>query len=359
MQKPEDAPRPPFSELGEMNELLWALPTTLDPQAIATVLLDKTTRLFQAPLGCVWARQNSNFELVHAHGFTPKKALQLMDGLKLRERPHLPLKLQGPELPAFAGFGKRRLGALLALPIMTPDDFQGWIVLARFENAPFTDFEVQFLSLITSRVALSFENARLYQETRARTLELELLYEIAQLIVRTSRLDELLELLIRRMTETFELSGCMIRLYDDKSDTLPLAAQFFREAALYQRMIAHAQNTPHPAHQGRTGAAFMNNTPFICANIQTDPLFDPIYKELLGKGSMIAVPLQAREKPIGILYWFRNDKLPALSPADMPLLVHLGHQVALAIDKAQLLEALERQAGSSPSPELNQESLGK
>ena len=62
----------PAAELAELNDLLWSLPSTLDPYAILAVLLEKGARLFQAPLSAVYLKEGAAYELAAVYGFTDK-----------------------------------------------------------------------------------------------------------------------------------------------------------------------------------------------------------------------------------------------------------------------------------------------
>lgn len=332
----------PASVLSELNELLWALPSTLDPYAIVGVLLEKATRLFNAPLSCIWFRDGDSYELAGCYGFTDKKAEQLWEGLGLAERERTPLGVSGPELHAIAGFGKRRLGGLLAVPLQTNTGHWGWMVLARLEPVPFTDLEQQFVAMIVARVAISLENARQYQETQARRSELELLYEIAQLLVSTVRLDELLERLVRRMTETFHLSGCLIRLFDPSTRLLSVRALYHRDPEDFKRARDFYLSKQLREDEGVSGRILKLSQPYVTRDLLEDPYISDADKALLGPGSLIAVPLLLRGQAIGVMFWFRQGRQRVLTEAMVPLTTHLGIQVALAIDNAQLVQDMEQ-----------------
>lgn len=331
----------PASLLGELNELLWALPSTLDPYAIVGVLLERATRLFHAPLSCVWLKNGEGYELAGYYGFTEKKAEQLKDALQLDGRDRHAIAMSGPELHALAGFGKRRLGGVLALPLQTPGGHVGWMILARLEQLPFSDLEQQFVSMIVSRVAIAIENARLFQETQARRSELELLYEIAQLLVSTVRLDQLLERLVRRMTEAFNLTGCLIRLLDPETNTFRARAMYHRDPEVMERIRAFYQAKALRPGEGRTGQTLELKQPHVARDLLEDPYLQQDDKDLLGSGSLIAAPLMVRGKAIGVMFWYRQGRLRVLTEAMVPLATHLGNQVAIAIDNAQLVQEME------------------
>lgn len=333
----------PTNELAELNELLWALPVTLDPYGTVAVLLERGARLFSAPLSCVFLKEGGAYELAGVYGFTDKKAEQLWGRLDLAHHEARPLHLTGSELHALSSFGKRRLGALMAVPLVSGGSTLGWVIFARFEPTPFTEIEQHFISVILERVAASLLSARRFQETESRSHELTLLYEIAQLLVATVNLDDLLERLTRRMVETFDLSLCAVRLYDPATQTMPLRGYHHRDPEEQARLEAHFLARPLKVGEGRAGQIFTQRKPHVARDIQDDPFFSPEDREALGVGSLAAVPLFVRDRMLGVLFWFRAGRQRPLSEAVVPLIGRLGNLVSVAIVNAQLYQGLEVQ----------------
>jgi GAF domain-containing protein len=341
LHPPRPASELPAAELAELNDLLWSLPSTLDPYAILAVLLEKGARLFQAPLSCVYLKEAGAYELAGVYGFTEKKAEQLWGRLDLANREPQPLHLSGAELHALGGFGKRRLGGLLAMPLTAAHGLLGWVIFARLEPAPFTEIELNFMSVILERVGASVENALLYQQTESRSQELALLYEIAQLLVSTVNLDELLDQLTARMVDTFDLTFCAIRLYDRASETLVLKAHHHKDPEVQAHLLSSGVGRPMKVGEGIAGTIFRQRKAHVARDIEQDPLLVPVDKELLGPGSLVTVPLFVRGKPLGLLYWMRTGRQRVLTEAVVPLAMRLGNLVAVAIDNAQLYQEME------------------
>lgn len=332
----------PAAELAELNELLWSLPATPDPYQAVAVLLEKGARLFRAPLSCVYLKEGGRYELAGVYGFTDKKADQLWGRLDLAQREAAPMHLTGSELHALSSFGKRRLGALLAMPLQAPGGHLGWLIVARFDPQPFTDFEQSFMGVILERVAAAIEVARRFQDSEHRSQELALLYEIAELLVTTVQLDPLLDRLNRRMVESFDLTFSAIRLLDTATDTMPIRRAYHRDPEELERLGAYFMTTPLRTGEGRTGWIFRNRKPYVARDVQEDPMFEPGGREVLGTGSMIAVPLFVRDRVIGVLFWFRAGRQRPLSEGMLPMVGRLGNLVSVAIVNAQLYQDLEQ-----------------
>jgi GAF domain-containing protein len=333
----------PAAELAELNDLLWSLPSTLDPYAPVAVLLEKGARLFQAPLSCAFLREGNHYELAGVYGFTDKKAEQLWGRLDLANREPVPLHLTGAELHALSSFGKRRLGALLAMPLSAGSAQLGWVIVARFEPSPFTEIEQEFMAVILDRVGASIDAARRFQDAESRSHELALLYELAELLVSTIRLDELLERVMRRMVESFDLTFSALRLHDPTDGLLNLVAYHHRDPDIQAAWVKGPIVRPLRVGEGIAGTIIRRRTPYVARDIMADPLVDAGDRELMGPGSLIVVPLMARERVLGILYWNRAGRQRPLNESLVPLVSRVGNLVSVAIVNAQLYQDLEVQ----------------
>jgi len=99
---------------------------------------------------------------------THQKADEGIAGYVLQHRE--PLILQGDisQDPRFKNLkGKEQLTSAISLPIIHKDKALGVLNVARMREAPpFTDADVEFLSVLASQAAIAIENARLFQEIR-------------------------------------------------------------------------------------------------------------------------------------------------------------------------------------------------
>ena len=340
----ENLPALPADGLDALNELLWALPASLDPGEIAAALLEHASRMFRSPLAALWStRDGGEPTLVGAFGLTDKKAEQLWAGLDL-DAAAVPLNLYADRLAGAGAFGKRRLGALLATPLRTAAGTFGWLVFARLEAAPYTDFEDQLVGLIASRVAQVLENARHHQRTAARAREMALLAECGALLMSTNKLQDLLDAIVHRMVDAFALTQASIQLLDPVSGTLPPTAVFHRDPEAGARIGALLRTRPLRPDQGITARIFASRRPYVTPNLSEDPYAAREIRDQLGPGSVIALPLLVRGEPVGAMYWFKAGRGAALDEAVVPLAAQLAGQIALAVEHARLYETLARRA---------------
>lgn len=336
--KPETLPA---AAMAELNELLWALPASLDPHEIVSVLLERCTRLFDTPLAGLWMRDGDDYALVGSFGFTDKKAEQLWQRLELEDAPAVSQRPDGAALTALGGFGKRRLGALLAVPLATSRELLGWLVFARLEPRMFSDLERSFVEILANRVAGALANARAFQDSQARAAELELLNEVADLLVSTTRLDELLVRLVHGMVETMNLSSCYIWMLDGDGPYMTLKALHHRDPDSLVELSTFLGARRLRVDEGRTAEIYKFREPIVVSDLANETVVPADVLKRLGHGSMAIVPLASRGAFFGAMYMVRGPRMRPLGPETIPFATHLANQVSVAIANARVYADLE------------------
>jgi GAF domain-containing protein/sugar diacid utilization regulator len=190
--------------------------------------------------------------------------------------------------------------SLLAVPIVgRSDDAIGAITAHTEAPREFADDEVDFIVTSASLVAGAIENARLYEETRMRVVELERLTELAEEIARAEALDELVQTVASDARALLGARACHVYLLDPTREELDLTASD-PEPGAARATLGLAELGPELARGGRS--------------------------------SRLAIPLVATGELIGLLV------------AEGSTRVELGRavasQVAVGIKKVQVIEQL-------------------
>jgi two-component sensor histidine kinase/putative methionine-R-sulfoxide reductase with GAF domain len=166
---------------------------------------------------------------------------------------------------------------------------------------------------------------------------LRLLTEAIAAVNSTLDLDEVFDLIARKVAEALETDACFVYLYDQGSDELVLRASFGTRVD---------EMTPVPKMrpgEGITGTAAAERAPIM---IPRDAHLDPRFKSFPNLReehyqSILAVPILAKERLEGALN-VRTEEAREFTAAEIDLLMAIAGQVAQAIENAKLYEHAQR-----------------
>jgi GAF domain-containing protein len=208
--------------------------------------------------------------------------------------------LSDPRFKYVPELAEEKFQSLVSVPILGRDGAAIGVVSLHTE-APreFVQAEVDFLVSSASLMAGAVENARLYEETRRRVGELELLTRLGETIARAGTLEELLPEVAAASAELLGASACHLYLLDPGSEELHLRAS--------EPVGAEARATLTLAGLG----------PEIARR---------------GKRKSVAIPLVAGDELLGLLL--------AEGTLEADLAHAVANQTAVAIKKIELIERL-------------------
>ena len=220
--------------------------------------------------------------------------------------------------------------SMVALPLLQDGQLIGAFNLQTVVERHFSDEEMEVLERVVTKIVIAaVAGAQSYETIQRRTDELQILNELGQLINTNLELDESLELIAERATETLNAKAAAIRIAVE-DHTLALGAVVVKAGPgfdlQHERVIAE-----YVAHMGE---------PIMIDDVRTD--WQPWN---LGS-SLICIPLVLEERVVGTLTLF--DKIvPAgnarrlFSTDDLNLLFLLSSQVAGEIEEIRLTTQLQ------------------
>ncbi len=172
---------------------------------------------------------------------------------------------------------------------------------------------------------------------RAPERHLRLLTETIAAVNSTLDLQEVLELVARKVAEALGTDACFVYLYDERADELVLRAT---HGTRVEEMTKRPRMRPG---EGITGAAAAERAPVMLpAQAHLDPRFK-LFPNLPEEEyeSILAVPILAREKLEGALNVRTRDPRE-FSSAEIDLLLAIAAQVAQSIEHAKLYAQAQR-----------------
>ncbi|HEY7004038.1 MAG TPA: GAF domain-containing protein [Gaiellaceae bacterium] len=166
---------------------------------------------------------------------------------------------------------------------------------------------------------------------------LRLLTETIAAVNSTLDLDEVFELIARKVAEALETDACFVYLYDETADELVLRASY---GTRVEQMTKVPKMRPG---EGITGTAAGERAPVMIPRAaHLDPRFKsfPNLREEQYE-SILAVPILARKRLEGALN-VRTEAPRDFGPDEVDLLMAIAGQVAQAIENAKLYDHAQR-----------------
>ncbi len=160
------------------------------------------------------------------------------------------------------------------------------------------------------------------------------LYQAALTISSSLELEEVLQSIVKSITEAMEVKACALRLLDLRTGQLKLSAMYGLSSGYLAKGPVDVEHSPIDS-EALSGKAV------IISDARTDTRFQ--YKEEArreGIVSVLCVPLEVRGESIGVLRVY-TDVLCNFCDEDIQFLSVLASLAALAIENANLYESLK------------------
>lgn len=193
---------------------------------------------------------------------------------------------------------EERFQSMIAVPLMVGSDVIGVVVLHTEAPLEFGDEVVDFLVHVASVVAGAIDNARLYDETRSQVERLSALIVLVQRLAATDGREALQQAACAGTLALLEADSCRVLLRDERSDRLETVA------------AVGADDDVEPVSLLRGG---------------------------VGRGRLVT-PLTAGAVELGAITVRRAGR--PFAPDDQHLLDGVASQLAVALQKAELIDRL-------------------
>ncbi len=223
------------------------------------------------------------------------------------------------------------LTAIAGFPLKRADTMLGVFTVAFKQPHQFDADETRLLTLLADQTAIAMGNARLYEETKRRLDESNLLYEMS--LAGTSSLDfaEVSKRTVEALQRSMGFEYIALFIVNDDHETAELYAT--------SGLSAEGERNPHiKIGQGIVGTAVASGTLLNIADVQHDPRHLP---GIATTRSEMCVPLRVGERVIGAID-LQSPRVGAFSTNDELLVATVAGQWAVILDNARLYAAERR-----------------
>ncbi|MEA2606440.1 MAG: hypothetical protein QOI00_1197, partial [Chloroflexota bacterium] len=235
--------------------------------------------------------------------------------------------------------------SMLLAPMTFDDEVLGVLVLSKLGLNRFSDDDLRLLVIYASFAAQAMANADTTERLRKQTLALEQqlrgqreLLQITESILTTLDAPGVLESITDRLGRLIVCDNVAIEVLDPATRVLtPLTARGI-----------HAKQYLEPWAKGETGVAtwvIEHNEPVFITDERHDPRVNQ-WRTDVGEldGSLIVVPLRGRGGAIGVLIIERLGAGNTFSPEEFDLVQLFAAQVSIALQNAEVFQAVEIRA---------------
>jgi PAS domain S-box-containing protein len=229
----------------------------------------------------------------------------------------------------------------MGAPIQSKGQVIGFLAVNSATPDFFTTTQADRLQAFADQAAIALENARLFEETRQRVVELEVLYENALELSQLSKPKDIGRKIIALLARKLAWHHTIIRQYHPETDSLEVLAfnqpnvKDDAEARALEERFATLIARPG---QGLSGWVVQHGQTVRSSDVTGDPRYLETYP---GLRSGLYAPLKVGERIVGVIS-IESERANAFSAADERLVTTLATQAAIALENAMLYDQLNR-----------------
>ncbi len=347
------SPAPEREALAAVGRVLAAITSAgFELQPALDQIATEAAALCRAEAGFVYLRDGDLFRFAAASGGSPQHWAYEREHPDTIDRKsvvgrvalsgafvHVADVTADPEYEAGA-FRQGGVRTMLGVPIRTDEGLIGAVGLGRGTVRPFSDEEIEMVSIFADQAAIAIRLARLLTDTREALERETAVGQVLQTISRsTFDLQQVLQTVIDSATRLSHADeGNIVR---EENGRFRMAAYTEGVPATFREIID--QLTFRPERGTITGRVLMERGPVQIMDIKADPEYAHMEAQVAsGFRTVLAVPLLREGIPIGVLIVWRLEVRP-FSKAEVGLMQTFADQAAIAIANVRLFETVERQ----------------
>lgn len=216
--------------------------------------------------------------------------------------------------------------SILVVPIPIKGKINGVLRLLTKTARVLEKQEIDFVAAVAEQCGIAIENARIYEEQKRQLNYFKVVYEIGKKINSTRHLDQILDLIVKRLPEVMNLKACTIRLIEESGKgRLELKAAHGLSRSYLER---------GPLDNELATYYILKGEPVVIPDATVD-LHTIYHKEAAseGVGSVLAVPIMVKDETIGMIRLL-TSAVRNFSHADVNFAMAVAEQSGIAIQNA-------------------------
>lgn len=252
-------------------------------------------------------------------------------------------------------FSLRETQSLLVMPMSTGAELHSLLLIQKDEPYHYSAEEFELIRTICNQAGIALENARLFEQTRRLTEELErrvgertsqlaqehhrmaTLLRIITELSASLDLEQVLTRTLKVLNEAIAAEQIFCLIWRPGEAKLRQAASVFSDSAYPKSPVAFKPN------RGFAGAVISGRIPCLITDVLEDPDSGEYQDIESSQRSAAGVPLMVGEELLGALLLFHSQP-GHFSPDQLDLIHAIGNQIAVTVNNAELYNLIRDQA---------------
>lgn len=217
--------------------------------------------------------------------------------------------------------------SMLTLPIIARGRVIGVLRLLTAQVRHFTQQDVDFAAALAEQCGTAIENARMYERQYKEVKFLKALQDIAKAASSFLSVQEVMDLIVKRIADAMDADAATIRLLDAHRKKLELVAAY----GLSERYLNKG-----PVDAEKSVADALKGKPVALYDVTTDPRI--VYRKEAGEEgirSMLVIPMVFRGSVIGVLRALTKKAHRVFLENEIEFATALAEQAAVVIEYAR------------------------
>lgn len=339
-------------ELSALYETTREITSQNDPEILLQTIVDRAASMLNAAGGSIYLRDVEHDEMVLkvAHGYQGFIGTRILPGEgllgKVMETLH-PTIVDDYRVwkHRSSKFDALPLTAVMATPMITGGELVGVLSVNEVDRGDgsavrkYTKTEMEQLTFFAGTAAIAVHNVHLFEETKQRLVELELLYQASLSAAQIHSPSAVAQRIVDTLEKSLNWSGSIWLIEDQHMvllavSTMGLTGRAFKEK--FDRLAGLVTSL----EDGIIGWVSKNGRTLRSGKVKDNPHYIQEREEI---DSELCVPLKVGGKTIGCIN-VESEASDAFGEHDERLLTTLANQAAVAIENARLFEETRRRA---------------
>ncbi len=331
----------------EIQKLLKELSqdiTSLELDSLLKKLTDKVREILKADVSDVRILKGNRWTLKGVSGIDPSLIPSARSGtafgrsgwiIRNRKPLLIPDASQEKALPSGETINTLGLRGYAGVPLFSRGGAVIGVLRAlTYQSREFTQEEVDLLQQLANGAATAIENARLFEEVKRKSQELEALFKINRDVAALLDREVLLPRIAEEARRLLKVDGSIFRLIEGESLVLVNASD--------PQIVGFRPRLR--LGEGLSGKIAQENRVVAIKNVLEDPTLIEEQREIARKAgcrSFLGVPLRVGDRIIGTMNFYSKEERE-FQPEEISLITAFADQAAIAIENANLYQESRR-----------------